>query len=110
MQIKLGDGNVIVTSTINALIFKKIDNKLTVGDMVDLKSQEIYVNDSFTLYFQSYLEVQELKKLLSGSYDNKQFSFKYVDFDLSNYQRKSVDCIIDQLNWIEKFMPKCQVI
>lgn len=38
MQIKLGDGNVIVTSTINALIFKKVDNKLTVGDMVDLKS------------------------------------------------------------------------
>jgi hypothetical protein len=56
------------------------------------------------------MEVQELKQLLKNSYENNVFVFKDVKFDLTNYQRKSVDCIIDQLTWIEQFLPRTQIV
>ena len=110
MQVKIGEGKFLVTTTINGLIFKELSCPTQLGEIVDMKKYQQNVIDSFTLYFQSYEEVQDLKKLLAKSYEDKIFSFKYLDFDLTNYSRKSVDCIIDQLNWIEKFIPKCQSI
>lgn len=110
MQVCIGYGNFTVSATINALIFKQLEKSYNVGDELNMKEYSEKVIDSYTLYFQTYQEVQQLKQLLKDSYENRIFSFKYLDFDLSNYSRKSVDCIVDQLNWIEKFLPRTQVI
>ena len=110
MQLRIGNGNFTVSATINALIFKELDATYTIGQDIDIKNSSDKILDSYTLYFQTYQEVQQLKQLLKDSYEHRVFSFKYLDFDLTNYSRKSVDCIIDQLNWIEKFLPRTQVI
>lgn len=113
MQITIGKGNFIITSTVNGLIFKEISNINNTDDLGKKVNPKQYQNDivnSITLYFQNYEEIQELRNLLSKSYDTKTFSFKYIDFDFTDYNRKCVDCIIDQLNWIEKFMPSSSLI
>ena len=45
-----------------------------------------------------------------NAYENNIFIFRDLEFDFSNYSRKSVDCIVDQLNWIEKFIPRAIII
>lgn len=110
MQLKIGNGNFTVSATINALIFKEIDTSYDVGTELEVKNYSQTILDSYTLYFQSYQEVQELKRLLTDAYQTRMFTFKYLDFDFTNYSRKSVDCIVDQLNWIEKFLPRTYII
>jgi hypothetical protein len=47
-----------------------------------------------------------MKKLLVDAYEHNIFEYKNIIFDFSNYNRKSVDCILDQLNWVEHFITK----
>lgn len=104
----LGTGNYLVTATINALIFKKIDKHLdlaTIFDSADY-SDRYNVVDIITIPFHNYSELVMLKKLLVDAYENNVFEYKNIIFDFSNYNRKSIDCILDQLNWIEHFIPK----
>ena len=106
----MGKGNYIVTATINTLIFKQIQTPLQVGEEINLKEYQSNITNAFTINFQSHLEIQELKNLLVNAYQEKIFKFKDLEFDFSDYTRKSIDCIIDQLNWIEVFIPKSQIV
>jgi ABC-type transporter MlaC component len=40
-------------------------------------------------------EINEFKKLLGNSYEQKMFVYKNITFDFTNYERKSVDHIMD---------------
>ena len=110
--LRFGVGNIVVTATINALLFKEIDAMKSVGDIIELKNYDdiILVKDATAIPFKYYSEIQEFKKLLTDAYETKTFEFKDVIFDFSNYMRKSIDCILDQLTWIEHFIPKSQAI
>ena len=104
----MGEGKYLVTATINTLTFKQLQSPLLLGEEIDLKYNNI--TNLFVVQFQNYSEIQELKKLLLNAYENNIFVFRGLEFDFSNYNRKSVECIIDQLNWIEKFIPRSQVV
>jgi hypothetical protein len=58
MQLKIGNGNFTVSATINALIFKELEAKYEIGTCIDSKHYSDKILDSYTLYFQSYQEVQ----------------------------------------------------
>lgn len=106
----MGKGNYIVTPTINALIFKQLQVSAQVGEEINLKEYQPNVINVFVINFQNHLEIQEFKNLLVNAYQEKVFKFKDLEFDFSDYTRKSIDCIIDQLNWIETFIPKSKII
>ena len=57
MQVKIGEGKFLVTTTINGLIFKELSYPAQLGEIVDMKKHQQDIIDSFTLYFQSYEEV-----------------------------------------------------
>jgi hypothetical protein len=44
--------------------------------------------------------------LVKNAYAIGKFKFQNVEFDFSNYNRASVDTLLDQINWIEKFTSK----
>jgi hypothetical protein len=108
IKLIIGDGTYIVTAAMNALIFKQLDLQFDIGKDVSASnySQEFRVIDIHTIPFISFLEIQELRKMLSSAYETPKFSFKGIQFDFSNYNRKSVDCILNQLTWIEHFIPR----
>ena len=108
----LGTGNYLVSATINALIFKKIDKTIEIAEIFDNVnySDKYNIVDIITIPFHNYSEIQQMKKLLVDAYEHNIFEYKNITFDFSNYNRKSVDCILDQLNWIEHFITKAQVI
>lgn len=55
----LGTGNYMVTATINALIFKKIDKNVEIGTVVNNDYAEQYsIIDIVTVPFHNYSEVQ----------------------------------------------------
>jgi hypothetical protein len=56
----LGTGNYIVTATINALIFKKIDKKIELGTIFDNVnySDKYNILDIITIPFHNYSEIQ----------------------------------------------------
>ena len=72
-------------------------NKNTyVGQSVELQDKCIgKIVRQHILSIGTYNELQEFKKLLIDAYDNKVFTFKHLQFDMTNFNRKSVDCLLD---------------
>lgn len=109
--INFGNGDIIVTTTINALIIKQIDRQLDVGEIIGNNSTHPHgIKNQFTLPINNYEELMQFKKLLVNAYQDRVFEYKHLTLDFSNYNRKSVDCILDQVNWLEKFIPKNVVV
>ena len=71
MQLILGNGNFTVSATINALIFKQIDAHYPIGKELEGREYSDRIINSHTIYFQTYMEVQELKQLLKDSYEHR---------------------------------------
>jgi molybdopterin-binding protein len=59
IKLNIGAGNYLVTSTINAIIFKKIDRKLDVGQQVSAVeySKDFNIIDICTIPFHNYSEI-----------------------------------------------------
>ena len=59
LKLNIGTGNYIVTSTINAIIFKKIDKQREIGQDVNptAYSSDYDVIDICTIPFHNYLEI-----------------------------------------------------
>lgn len=103
-QIALGKGNFLITTTPNSLIFRQLENPHIIGDIMDFStakfSQIIQIN------LRNYFELKEFKDLVKNSYQTNIFEFQNVKFDFTQYNRNSVDALLDQINWIERFIPK----
>lgn len=114
VRLILGNGKIIITPvTPNTIMFKQLKHYAKVyqvGESIVNVNTIQGIDNQFALVFDNISEIEELKRLLSGAYENNVFKFKHLVFDFSNYNRKSVDCIIDQLNWIERFMPQIKAI
>lgn len=103
-QIILGKGNILISTTPNSLIFRQLEDSYSVGEIIDFSkvkfSQIIQVN------LRNYFELKEFKDLVKNSYQLKTFEFQNIKFDFTQYNRDSVDALLDQISWVEKFISK----
>ena len=103
-KIILGKGDFLITTTLNSLIFRQLKTSKLIGDIVDFSQVEF--SQTIQINLRNYFELKQFKELVKNSYSLKTFEFQNVQFDFTNYNRDSIDVLLDQINWIEKFVPK----
>lgn len=103
-QIILGKGNILISTTPNSLVFRQLKNSYKIGDVIDFSTAEF--SQVIQLNLRNYFELKEFKDLVKNSYQLKTFEFQNIKFDFTQYSRDSVDVLLDQINWVEKFIPK----
>jgi hypothetical protein len=114
--IEFGKGQYIVTTTINTLIFKKVEPIVTTNTTIDNGTvsngqlKQYKVVNQFNVQLATIDDIHEIKKHLSNSYEQKVFEYKDIVFDFTLYDRKTIDHILDQISWIEKFIPKSYLV
>ena len=101
--IKFGKGNLLISVNMNSLIIRQIDSIKELGVSCELK--DINSIGMFQISFQTKKQLEQLRQLIKDTYEKPIFEFQGFKFDFTNYFRKSVDVMVDQLNWIEKFIP-----
>ena len=104
-QIVLGEGNFLITATPNSLIFRQLLlSSHSIGDVVDFSKEQF--SQIVQVNLRNYFELKEFKNLVKNAYFLKCFEFQGVKFDFTQYNRNSVDALLDQVDWIEKFISR----
>ena len=88
-----GNGNLLITTTPNSLIFRELNSKMEVGSIQEFN--KIAFKEVTQVNVRDYKELKQLKEMVKNSYENPVFIFQNVKFDFTNYSRGSVDVLLD---------------
>ena len=86
----------------NSITMRKLSNTYNIGDNVNLS--DVKFPNTYSIYFREYSELLDFKQKVNKVYDTHIFVFQNIKFNFENYQRRSIDVLLDKINWIEKFM------
>ena len=102
--IKFGNGNLLVSVTMNSMVIRQLDAIKEIGNSQELR--DIIPTGIFQINLLNKKQIEQFRQLLKNTYLTPVFEFQNFKFDFTNYCRKSVDVMLDQLNWIDKFIPE----
>lgn len=106
-SLKFGNGNLLITTTPNSLIVRELLSNMPIGSIQEFN--RVNFKDVTQINIRNYEELNQLKEMVKNSYETPVFTFQDIRFDFTNYSRSSVDVLLDQLNWIERFLSKSLV-
>lgn len=103
-EVKFGYGDILITQNMNSITIRKLndENKYNIGE--NIKISDANFSNAYNIYFREYSELMDFKQKINKAYEEHKFTFQNILFNFENYQRRSIDVILDKINWIERFM------
>jgi hypothetical protein len=92
--LKFGNGDLLVGTTFNALIIRKLKLSKTIGQLLN-PSLILDIEYTITIPLTSIADADTLKTLVKNSFNQPVFEFQDFIFNFENYDRKSVDALLD---------------
>jgi hypothetical protein len=92
--LKFGNGDLLVGTTFNALIIRKLKLSKTIGQLLN-PSLILDIEYTITIPLTSATDADTLKTLVKNSFNQPVFEFQDFIFNFENYDRKSVDALLD---------------
>lgn len=73
---------------------------------MEVSPTQVEIKDSIVISFKNNGELQNFKAKVKDCYVRPVFEFQENIFNFEKFERKSIDVLLDQLNWVEKFLSK----